>query len=82
MNKLKSDKKETGRGWFGVWCNGEIGWTGPAHFDGHSNYPKRPKLHNMVRPEHEFYLCEVTVKPIKDKMGRLIKRTGKHFGAK
>lgn len=64
------------KGWFGTWHDGTLGWAGPEHL--HNRDAKYvaacPYDRDYVRREDEYYLCEVIIKPIRDKKGRLIKR--------
>lgn len=64
--------RHRGRAWLGVWSDGTLGWVAPEHLA--DDTTRTPYKRGYVRPNREFYLCEITWKPVRDKRGRLIVR--------
>lgn len=63
------------RAWVAQWRDGRLGWAMPMFLWG-----KRPAAftdHQMLRGAKELYLCEVTIVPVLDKLGRPVKRTAR-----
>ena len=79
--KIKTPKSTKAYGFVGVWDDNSIGWSMPQYLHKHdtrhnpSSYRKdtSPCFLNYDR----LYLCEVTIKPILDKLGRPITRLAK-----
>jgi hypothetical protein len=76
-----SNDRAKGYGFVGRWHSGKIGWCLPSHLPG---YPRR---YGVERPSDLFnrnafekdraVLCEITVRVVKDKLGRQILRRPK-----
>lgn len=70
--KVKIPKDNTGRGFVGVWRNNKAGWIMPTHLTGNSiDHPDIENLQQYAKGERLF-LCEITVTPILDALGRPI----------
>jgi hypothetical protein len=74
-NKIKLPKANKGYGYVGVWAGPDpkLGWfVAPHVYGGKSdrNYPSIADNPNMKG--ERFFLCEITIKPLKDKKGRPI----------
>lgn len=78
-SKIEFPKANKGYGYAGVWTRPKdgpiVGWMAPAYLVGGSRkYPDMPdedKLKAYAKGERLF-LCEITMKPVKDKKGRPI----------
>lgn len=71
MKKNEQVKSNYGKGWVSCWKNGVLGWWMPKHLSGFGN----DYAHGGSTQIGEMsYLCKITVKPVKDKLGRYIKR--------
>lgn len=77
--KKANPKKFKTKAWYSTWNDGELGWMGPSCLT--DRRTSTPQSRNpSVDDEDEYFLCEVVVKPIRDKKGRLIKRKAKTLG--
>ena len=63
--------KSTGYGYVGKWRDGTLGWFMPKHLDGYGNMKPNPEDWNIGETG---YLCKITIKLMKDKLGRNITR--------
>lgn len=72
-NKVKIPKDNTGRGFVGVWRDNRAGWFMPRHVSGNRtiDHPETGDVHEYIKGERLF-LCEITVTPILDSLGRPI----------
>lgn len=65
------------KGWCGLWSDGTLGWrVSPYLSDG---YPATLRDSSRSLPEvgpNEYYRVEITVRLVRDKKGRPIKRRG------
>lgn len=69
--KVKIPKAIKGFGYSGVWQNGEIGWNVTQYIDSRRRYVSPPDSTNFIKGERAF-LCEIIIRPVKDKKGRPI----------
>ena len=67
-------EKVTGKGWVGHWRDGDIGWGLPStvHRNGDAGVPEQPPT---IRGDDIVTLCDITITPRLDKLGRPIRRT-------
>jgi hypothetical protein len=72
MKKVKIPKDTTGRGFVGVWRNNTAGWFMPKHLDGTSIERPESKELQLYAKGERLFLCEITVTPILDSLGRPI----------
>lgn len=74
MKKVKI-KNNKGYGFVSVWRDGKLGWFMPAHLTGYSRRygVDSPNGHECQKGERA-YLCEISVKLVKSKNGRVITR--------
>jgi hypothetical protein len=64
-------KPVKGKGFVGLWNTGELGWGMPNHIQ--KKGISTPHIENRPYLKgHKFYLCEITIKPLKSKNGRYI----------
>lgn len=73
--KIEIPMPTTGYGYAGVWCDGKLGWFAPKHVSGYSRRyaePPNEAARENVNPisGDRFFLCKVTLTPVKDKNGR------------
>lgn len=72
-NKLVIPNPTKGYGYVGVWKYGKeptLGWCVAPYVSGKSD-KKYPSIANNPHAKGErFFLCEILIKPLKDKMGR------------
>lgn len=72
--KLKLPAPNKGKGYVAVWQNGKLGWWLPNHlYDGRTN--ERPNSNAVTKgylKGERVFLCEIIIKPLKDKKGRPI----------
>lgn len=68
-------KKVKGKGWVGIWMDGTLGWGLPKFLSNRNRDAEWPaKAGRAVGKNDRVVLCEITVKPIKDKNGKFIYR--------
>ncbi len=79
--KLIIPKSSKGYGFCGTWLDETIGWNIPNHLSNVAHLKRRyssekpyERSLEYIQDDHRFYLCEITIKPIKDKLGRPITR--------
>lgn len=76
-------KTVNGKGWFGLWSDGTVGWSGPNYFsDGQKHAHDQQVTPGCVEADDTFVLCRVRIEPIRDSLGRLITRRAKTIGVK
>jgi hypothetical protein len=64
-----------GHGFVGRWADGALGWALPDHLTGTSGHNEPPADRDYTRGEPESaVLCEITVRVVRDSLGRLIYR--------
>ena len=72
--KLTMPKPVKGYGYSGVWSfQNQVGWSVAQFVNGAMDrkYPSLPAIHSTLVGQRLF-LCEITIKPLKDKKGRPI----------
>lgn len=69
MKKRKNNDVATGRGWVGRLIGGEIGWMMPDHLTPYGEPPT-----DRIATDETLERCEITVRVLKDKCGRPIRR--------
>lgn len=72
--KLVIPKQNTGFGYAGVFEDGTLGWSMPAHVQG-KKYDKKQPHFPVYRKDlqgERLFLCKITITPLKDKKGRPI----------
>ena len=79
--KTKTPKSTKAYGFVGVWDDNSIGWSMPQYFhkydSRHNPSVMSPSAAPCFDDSDRLYLCEVTIKPILDKLGRPITRLAK-----
>lgn len=72
-DKLKIPKDNTGRGFVGIWRDNRAGWLMPKHLTGDRAIDQADifEAQPFIKGERLF-LCEITVTPILDSLGRPI----------
>jgi hypothetical protein len=74
---VKIPKAIKSKAWVGVWKDGHVGWHGVNHISHYANdtasIPPR-LLANPMAKGQRVYLCDVTITPRTDKLGRPITR--------
>jgi hypothetical protein len=68
--KIQLPKANKGKGYVGVWRNGKIGWFMPKFISG-AKHIEEPNA-NLYLHGGRVFLCEIIIKPLKDKKGRPI----------
>ena len=77
-NKIKLPESIKGKGFCGKWLDNQIGWNIPNHLCGGKRYANKPHMREFCFNDTDrLYLCEITIKPLKDKLGRPITRLAK-----
>ncbi len=79
-NKINLPKPTKGHGFCGVWQDGNIGWNIPNHLSKYNiKYAaEKPYIRDFYFDNNDrLYLCEINIKPIKNKLGRPITRFAK-----
>ena len=73
--KIDQPKATRGFGYVGAWDDGCIGWFLPSHIGKWNSRqrPEPPNDHHCLAGGRTF-LCEITIRPVKDKLGRPITR--------
>lgn len=75
-NKVQIPTPVKGYGYAGKWSDGRIGWFMPRHVSG--AYDRKSPDDGVDKDSHQYmkgeriFLCEIIVKPLKDKKGRPI----------
>lgn len=71
----KSTTTTRGFGFVGRWNDGRLGWSMPHVLSGNPRrFPDSPEAERSWARHAPHYLCEITVRLIKDKRGRPIVR--------
>lgn len=74
--KIEIPKPVKGYGYAGQWHDGKIGWFMPRHVSGKYDrvYPNDGVSKDSIEylKGERIFLCEIIVKPLKDKIGRPI----------
>lgn len=62
-----------GYGYIGTFRDNTLGWFMSEHLSRDKKYPGyNYRAEGFVKPNQRFFLCEIVLKPIKDKLGRPI----------
>jgi hypothetical protein len=72
--KVQLPKTNKGKGYVGTWRHGKIGWWMPEFVSG-PPYIEKPNAEAVSKgflKGERVFLCEIIVKPLKDKKGRPI----------
>ena len=79
--KTKTPKHTKAYGFVGVWSDNSIGWSMPQYLHNYDTRHNPSKYLKDANPsfldDDRLYLCEVTIKPVLDKLGRPITRLAK-----
>lgn len=74
--KIKVPKAVNGYGYSGIWKSPKdtVGWNTTPYVSGKSDrkYPSSPADTENHGSGERYFLCEITIKPILDKLGRPI----------
>lgn len=71
--KVKLPKANKGKGYVCTWKSGELGWWMPDHIHPLSTgEPNQLAIEKNCLKGERLFLCEIIVKPLKDKKGRPI----------
>jgi hypothetical protein len=72
-NKIKIPTKTKGKGYVGTWKTDELGWWMPQHVHPASTgEPNEVAVEKGYFKGERVFLCEIIIKPLKDKKGRPI----------
>lgn len=72
--KIVIPKPNRGYGYVGIFRNNTLGWFMPEHLSEDKKYPGcNYRIKELgIDIDLRFFLCEIILKPIKDKLGRPI----------
>ncbi len=72
-DKINLPKATKGKGYVGTWRTDELGWWMPEHVHpGSTGSPNEQAMQKGFFKGERIFLCEIIIKPLKDKKGRPI----------
>lgn len=79
MKNIKN-KKTIGYGYCGIWQDGTIGWQVPKYLYNDKHNIEKPDFSQSVISDNDVFVkCKITIEPMKDKRGNIIKRKAGYF---
>ena len=74
--KIRKPKAVSGRGYVGLWRNGELGWCVAEFISNRYRVADGPseRFDQNAPSKDRAYLCEITIRPVLTKDGRPITR--------